>query len=206
VRSAHEVIEKVEDYSNRCAAVCEAVGRSRQLRVLCADAERIPRILEKQMRCISLVLTSPPYPGIHVLYHRWQFRGRKEIDLPYAVAGLRNGAFESHYSLGPRGEVGHGTYFMRLRRVFASLNEALCPGTVVAQVVAFSSPRAQLPRYLDEMRAAGFVQMKPSAGKQAFVARHVPNRRWYIRTGSTTSQMREYVLLHRSTGSAAPDP
>ncbi|HEV8583282.1 MAG TPA: DNA methyltransferase, partial [Thermoanaerobaculia bacterium] len=25
-----------------------------------------------------LVLTSPPYPGVHVLYHRWQIKGRRE--------------------------------------------------------------------------------------------------------------------------------
>jgi len=26
----------------------------------------------------KLILTSPPYPGVHVLYHRWQVDGRKE--------------------------------------------------------------------------------------------------------------------------------
>jgi hypothetical protein len=26
----------------------------------------------------ALIVTSPPYPGVHVLYHRWQVQGRKE--------------------------------------------------------------------------------------------------------------------------------
>jgi hypothetical protein len=32
---------------------------------------------------VSLVLTSPPYPGVHVLYHRWQVDGRRETPAPY---------------------------------------------------------------------------------------------------------------------------
>ena len=31
----------------------------------------------------KLVLTSPPYPGVHVLYHRWQVDGRKETPAPF---------------------------------------------------------------------------------------------------------------------------
>ena len=32
----------------------------------------------KRGQLADLVITSPPYPGIHVLYHRWQVDGRKE--------------------------------------------------------------------------------------------------------------------------------
>jgi hypothetical protein len=32
-----------------------------------------------------LVFTSPPYPGVHVLYHRWQCFGRKETPAPYWI-------------------------------------------------------------------------------------------------------------------------
>src|SRR5262249_9675855 len=33
------------------------------------------------LRAPRLVVTSPPYPGVHVLYHRWQVDGRKEAPL-----------------------------------------------------------------------------------------------------------------------------
>jgi len=202
-RNAYDVIEKIEAYSNRCAAVKLSSVNRRRLRVFCTDAEKIPGILGGQIESVSCVVTSPPYPGVHVLYHRWQFRGRKEISLPYVIAGLRNGAPESYYTLGPRQEREHNTYFSRLRRIFTNLNEALRPGTVVAQVVAFSHPLSQLRRYLDEMRMAGLVEMRISGEEWPLIHRTVPNRRWYIRTGATISHKREYILLHRSTGCAA---
>lgn len=200
VRTADDMIERAEDYSKRCALAKVANRNCRRLRVLCADAENIPRILGRQIRSVSCILTSPPYPGVHVLYHRWQFRGRKEIALPYTIAGLNNGAFESHYTLGPRRERDYNTYFRRLRRIFANFNEGLRPGTVVAQVVAFSLLGYQLPRYLHEMRMAGFDEITISLDGKPLIHRTVPNRKWYIRTGATASHMREYVLLHRSTG------
>jgi len=201
-RSASDVVEKLESYSKRCFQAKLAKQDGWRLRVLCADAETLPRLLGSRSRSISCVVTSPPYPGVHVLYHRWQFRGRKEIELPYTIAGLRNGAPESHYTLGPRHEKRQLSYFARLRRIFLRLNEALLPGTIVAQVVAFSHPPSQLRRYLGEMQAAGLEEVRVSGKGQPLVRRAVPNRRWYIRTGSTVSRKCEYVLLHRSSGSA----
>ncbi len=49
-----------------------------------------------------LVLTSPPYPGVHVLYHRWQVDGRKEAPAPFWIAGRLDGAGESYYTMGSR--------------------------------------------------------------------------------------------------------
>ncbi|MBW1738111.1 MAG: site-specific DNA-methyltransferase [Deltaproteobacteria bacterium] len=200
-RTANETIEKVEEYSKRCALAKAANTNGRRLRVFHADAESVPSILGSQIRSVSCILTSPPYPGVHVLYHRWQFRGRKEISLPYTLAGLKNGAFESHYTLGPRRERNCKTYFHRLRRIFTNLNKSLRPGTVVAQVVAFPFPEYQLPRFLYEMQLSGLEKMATTLldGKK-FIYRTIPNRKWYIRTGATESHMREYVLFHQTTG------
>lgn len=200
VRTANDMIERAGDYSKRCSLAKLASRNCRRLRVFCADAENIPRILGRKIETVSCILTSPPYPGVHVLYHRWQFRGRKEIKLPYTIAGLNNGAFESHYTLGSRRERDCSTYFLRLRRIFATLNQALRPGTVVAQVVSFSRPPYQLRRYLHEMQIAGFDEITALVDGKPLIRRIVPNRKWYIRTGATLSYMREYVLLHQSTG------
>lgn len=39
----------------------------------------------------DMVVTSPPYPGVHMLYHRWQVDGRKETDAPYWIAACNDG-------------------------------------------------------------------------------------------------------------------
>lgn len=200
VRTANDLIDRAKDYSKRCSLAKLTSRNGRRLRVFCADAEKIHRILGCQIETVSCILTSPPYPGVHVLYHRWQFRGRKEIKLPYTIAGLNNGDFESHYTLGPRREGDWSTYFRRLQRIFANLNQALRPGTIVAQVVAFSFPPYQLPRYLDEMKIAGFNEITTLVDGKPLIHRIIPNRKWYIRTGATLSHKHEYVLIHRSTG------
>jgi hypothetical protein len=200
LKTAYETIEKVEIYSARCAEFKIANGHGQPLQVLCTDAEKITQILGDKIESISLVLTSPPYPGVHVLYHRWQFRGRKEISLPYTIAGLENGASESHYTLGSRQERENDTYFSRLLQIFTNLNNALTPGTPIAQVVAFSRPETQLNKYLEGMRMAGFSEIKSLNKGKPIVQRTIPNRRWYIRTGSIQSSMCEYLLLHCSSG------
>lgn len=43
------------------------------------------------MRAPRLVATSPPYPGVHILYHRWQVDGRKEAPLPFVIANMLDG-------------------------------------------------------------------------------------------------------------------
>ena len=43
----------------------------------------------------KLVVTSPPYPGVHVVYHRWQINGRRETPAPFWLANQRDGAGEA---------------------------------------------------------------------------------------------------------------
>jgi DNA methylase len=56
----------------------------------------------KKMKAPRLIVTSPPYPGVHVLYHRWQVDGRKEAPLPFMIANKLDGAGSSYYTMGDR--------------------------------------------------------------------------------------------------------
>ena len=58
-----------------------------------AGLEDDPRV--DDMRAPRLVVTSPPYPGVHILYHRWQVDGRKEAPLPFMIANRLDGAGSS---------------------------------------------------------------------------------------------------------------
>ena len=59
----------------------------------------------------DLVVTSPPYPGIHVLYHRWQVDGRRETPAPYWIANCMDGQGDAHYNFGSRKQATHDDYF-----------------------------------------------------------------------------------------------
>lgn len=54
------------------------------------DIANIPSKALRERRP-KLVVTSPPYPGVHVLYHRWQVLGRRETAAPYWIAASNDG-------------------------------------------------------------------------------------------------------------------
>lgn len=143
----------------------------------------------------KLILTSPPYPGVHVLYHRWQIGGRRETPAPYWIANRLDGDGERYYTLGHRKEKGLATYFRNLEASFRSIAQVCSPETMVVQVVAFSEPDWQLERYLKALSDAGLKEV--SRGEEARMWRDVPNRRWHALSQTKHSSAREVVLFHR---------
>ncbi len=142
----------------------------------------------------QLVLTSPPYPGVHLLYHRWQIKGRRETAFPYWLASSLDGQTASYYNLGSRHEAGLKTYFAGIQESFKSI-AALCNHeTLVVQMLAFSEPDWQLPEYLQTMKAAGFQE---AVQADARIWREVPNRKWYTNVTTSENTKMEVVLFHR---------
>lgn len=149
---------------------------------------------------IRLVLTSPPYPGVHVLYHRWQVQGRRETPAPFWITSCLDGQGASHYTFGDRNEYGLNTYFASGLAAFQSIARVINNQTLVVQMVAFSDPKPQLKRYAEMMHEAGFaeVQFPELANRQdGRVWRSVPNRKWYASQRGATPSSSEVVLFHR---------
>lgn len=142
---------------------------------------------------IKLVLTSPPYPVVHVLYHRWQVRGRTETPLAYYLAGLSDGLGASHYTMGGRAQGSEDVYFRSVAASFNAVRRLLKPNAHVVQLVSFNAPEHQLGRYLEAMDEAGFDPITDAAP----TTRQVPNRRWYYRVRPERGDAREYLLVHR---------
>ena len=151
-------------------------------------------------RPVSLILTSPPYPGVHVLYHRWQIRGRKETAAPFWIANSVDGAGESHYTFGSRKRPRLDSYFDQALAAFKSIGKVCCADTLVVQMLSFSDPSWQLPQYLRVMRHAGFDEvfvpmLNTRADDRAW--RPVPNRKWYASRQVSNPSSKEVVLFHK---------
>ena len=147
----------------------------------------------------KLIVTSPPYPGIHVLYHRWQVDGRREAPAPFWIAGEMDGAGSSYYTMGDRKYPNLRTYFDQLEAAFSSVAAMAGPETTIVQMVAFSESRWQLPKYLDVMDRCGLVEAQPwdqSMG-DGRLWRDVPNRKWHANQKHHSPGSREVVLVHR---------
>jgi hypothetical protein len=145
----------------------------------------------------KLVVTSPPYPGIHMLYHRWQYRGRKETAAPYWIAAVRDGAGASFYTGGSRTPSGLRHYSEMIRLAFASVHRLIASDALVVQLVGFSDPGRQLPLYLDAMTAAGFDDTEVSPAWRRRLSRPVPHRRWYTELTGLSGSAMELLLIHR---------
>lgn len=146
-----------------------------------------------------LVVTSPPYPGVHVLYHRWQVDGRKETPAPFWIANRLDGDGAAYYTMGSRTKE-LNSYFANLKASLQSV-AALCDSnTMVVQVVAFAQPEWQLPRYLSVADDVGLAECLLPSGTftpDGRLWRTVPNRRWYADQRGRTNGSQEVVLFHR---------
>ena len=150
----------------------------------------------------DLVITSPPYPGVHVLYHRWQVDGRKETPAPYWIAACRDGQGAAYYNFGDRQQIGLRRYFETVETTFRAVRSVMKDDSYLVQLVAFSDPDTQLRRYLNALKEADLEEVflsRPS-GKpvEERIWREVPNRKWYATSKGLTRSAREVVLIHRA--------
>lgn len=152
-------------------------------------------VFAKGKEKVSLVVTSPPYPGVHVLYHRWQVDGRRETPAPYWIAACNDGQGASFYTFGDRGEVAADSYFRNSLSTLYAIRRVMRKGGHIVQLVAFNRPNDQLPRYLANMQTAGFAEVQSSTCR---IWRQVPNRKWHANLLGKTHSSREVVLVHRA--------
>jgi hypothetical protein len=65
----------------------------------------------------------------------------------------------------------------------------------MVQLLAFNRPDNQLPRYLENMRLAGFAEVQTADNR---IWRQVPNRKWHATLAGKTHSANEVVLVHRA--------
>jgi hypothetical protein len=180
----------VEELSREQASMCPTIVKCNA-----SELHNTPAITD--LGAPALVLTSPPYPGLHVLYHRWQVNGRRETAAPYWIADKLDGDGARYYTLGNRHEKELTTYFRNLRNVFSSVADIIDEETIIVQMVAFSDPEWQLPKYLEVLEEAGLAEMYLNADGAPRIWRDVPNRKWHAERQERRDGSRELVLFHR---------
>jgi DNA modification methylase len=147
-------------------------------------------------KLVDCVITSPPYPGVHILYHRWQVDGRKETPAPYWIANCLDGQGGAYYNFGGRKQVSQDNYFDASLKTLCGIRQVMRQGALFVQMIAFSNPRNQLPRYLATMKCAGFREIRKESGRRIW--RQVPSRSWHAELQGKTNSAREVVLIHEA--------
>jgi hypothetical protein len=192
-----------EEYARQVRAADRMTSSRRLHRSWCLNVSAAQLTTTKSVQRYpkpALILTSPPYPGVHVLYHRWQIRSRKETAVPYWIANCQDGTGSSYYTFGDRKQPGLDRYFSVAMESFSSIRTLCDKHTMVVQLVAFSDPSWQLPRYLEVMDEADFrLIAQPTAPDitAPLIRRIVPNRKWYAATKGNTPSSNEVLLVHQ---------
>ena len=150
----------------------------------------------------DLVVTSPPYPKIHVLYHRWQVDGRRETPAPYWISQSNDGQGAAYYNFADRRSGAMDAYFAESLETLNGIRRVMRTGAYIVQMLAFGEPHVHLPRYVANMDAAGFAEVMPNDQaedeQETRIWRNVPNRQWHAAIRGHTSSSREVVLIHRA--------
>ena len=161
------------------------------------DAENLAtnRLVQRAGKA-DLVVTSPPYPGIHMLYHRWQVDGRKESNAPYWISASNDGAGAAFYNFADRRYAAEDRYFEKAERSFSSIRRVTHEGAVLIQLIAFADPQRQLRRYLRMLENAGFRELRRRGERRTW--RAVPSRRWHANSKGDLPSAREVMLVHEA--------
>ncbi len=189
--TALDMIDRLEELWK----IVEEAGQPCEPLLETLDALQLPSVepFSKGDRA-DLVLTSPPYPGVHVLYHRWQVQGGRESPAPYWLAASRDGKGAAYYTMGARNRRSDEGYFSRLQPRMRAIRDVMKPGAVIIQVVGFSDPVRQLKKYLRLMTSSGFTEYRPRGAHRIW--RRVPGRKWHAVQRPAAPAAREVVLVH----------
>jgi DNA methylase len=200
LKTAQQMLESAREFRER---VQVAFGKSllrlgRFRRLIHCDAAAIARqkVVPATWLPPKLILTSPPYFGVHILYHRWQVHGRKETPAPFWIAASKDGMGASFYTFGDRQRRTMGNYLSRLTACFTSVSALMDERSTLVQLVAFSDPATQLEPYLIAMNRVGLKEAGLARQDGRFW-RSVPNRKWYAKLRGGTPPSRELLLIHK---------
>jgi hypothetical protein len=193
------MFEGLREFSGTCRALGmshEDIVRNRVLLHRSGAGLEEEPIFVKRSVMPKLVFTSPPYPGVNVLYHRWQYRGRKETPAPYWIANVPDGYGQSFYTGGSQTPTGERRYFEMITATFTSVRGVIHPEGWVVQLIGFADARRQLPQYLKAMSRAGFREVFPTEDGHR-LGRSVPNRKWYAKLKGAVDASSELLLFHK---------
>ncbi len=216
-RSIPDVDEFRNELAKNLKAMAEIAECHRQLVIDKWGHPNEPLVLEtaitdipKNVEVLSrgnprLVLTSPPYPGVYVNYHRWKIKSRRESPVPYWIVGSADGHGQSHYTMSARSSISE--YFRKLNSAFESLTSLMDQESWLVQIVGFPDDNSYLHRYLEVMESNGLLEYRfnelSTNSTDGRLWRQVPGRRWWVSakalSNSTPGTSREVILFHRLT-------
>ena len=153
-----EMLSSATDLFNSVQAAGHHVPWALPLHTSAAELDTVRAL--PRLPAPRLIVTSPPYPGVHILYHRWQIRGRRETAAPFWIANCLDGMPSSYYTFGDRHQKSLDSYYENLLRTFTSITRVGDRRTMFIQarrILRSCVATSSLPRSHESCRASGSI-------------------------------------------------
>lgn len=140
---------------------------------------------------VSLIVTSPPYPRVNILYNRWQIHGRRDTTLPYWIIDSKppkpTRLNYSKYKI--------EKYFSNITAGFKNIKKFCKKNCYVVQLISFRKKSLDFKPYLKALEDAGLKEIKYSSSR---LWREIPKRRWQAtKAQGDLESSKEVLLIHR---------
>ena len=146
----------------------------------------------------NAIITSPPYPGVHIRYDRISLNSTKVTDIQYFISGTKPIEGVNSYTFSTRQSHLEPKYFRMIYDGFYNLREVVDYNTLIIQVVGFRD-KSMFKKYLDTMALAGYEEyfFKVNKRKRKRLWRKVVNRSFHAASKGDIFASQEVLLVHK---------
>lgn len=146
----------------------------------------------------NAIITSPPYPGVHIRYDRISLNSTKVTDIQYFISGTKPIEGVNSYTFSTRQSHLEPKYFRMIYDGFYNLREVVDYNTLIIQVVGFRD-KSMFKKYLDTMALAGYEEyfFKVNNRKRKRLWRKVVNRSFHAASKGDIFASQEVLLVHK---------
>jgi len=169
-------------------------GSHNKIKIIKSDILKLNKINSLKKGKVKLILTSPPYPGIHISYNKWQLHGRRDTKLPYWIMNSRPPVL-TKFSY--RGEWSRNLvdYYRYMTKVYLKLKPYCSHNCYIVKLLSFRNKNREFRLYREAMENAGLEEIKILKKGDGRLWRSVPKRRWQVRYSKKKLKSNKEVLL-----------
>lgn len=169
-------------------------GSHNKIKIIKSDILKLNKINSLKKGKVKLILTSPPYPGIHISYNKWQLHGRRDTKLPYWIMNSRPPVLTKFTY---RGEKSRGLvdYYRYMTKVYLKLKPYCAHNCYIVKLLSFRNKAKEFRLYREAMANAGLEEIKILKNGDGRLWRTVPKRRWQVRYSKKKLKSNKEVLL-----------
>ena len=146
----------------------------------------------------NAIITSPPYPGVHIRYDRISLNGTRKTDIQYYISGTKPLEDVNSYTFSTRKSSLEPKYFRMIYDGFYSLRDVIDYSTIILQVVGFRDKK-MLRKYLNTMSLAGYeeYELRVNKRKRSRLWRKVKHRSFHATSKGDIPASEEVLLIHK---------